>query len=77
MSPYLLFLVLVHFSQGQEVFDEKHEVDSTQSCQTLPHSVQVFLMGMMSLHIHPRILMVVIVASLRLKHQQIKIFKSS
>lgn len=72
-KPHLLFLVLVHFSQSQEVFNEKHKVDPTQSSQTLPHSVQIFLMTMMSLHIHPRILMVVIMASLRLKHLIIKI----
>lgn len=33
-------------------------------------------MGVMFLHIHPRILMVVIVASLRLKYEQIQFFIS-
>lgn len=70
----LLFLVLVHFPQRQEVFDEKHDVDSTQSRQALPHRVQVLLlliMEVMSLReIHPRVLVVVMVASLRLKRPQ-------
>lgn len=30
-ETYLLFFVLIHFSQSQEVFDEEHEVNSAQS----------------------------------------------
>lgn len=71
----LLFLVLVHLSQRQEVLDQKHEVDSAQSRQALPHSVQVFLVlvGVVVMplrEVHPRILVVVMVASLRLKSPQ-------
>lgn len=69
----LLFLVLVHFSERQEVFDEKHDVDAAQSRQTFPHAVQVFLVFivevMMSLHIHPGDVVVVMVSSLRVWYE--------
>lgn len=69
----LLLLVFVHLSQCQEVFDQEHEVDSAQRRQALPHTVQVFLMLLMEATPHRgvqrRLLVVVMVASLSLKHQ--------
>jgi len=54
------------------MLDEEHDVDSTQSGQALPHRVQVFLIvEVMPLHVHARLLVVVMVASLRLTgHKQ-------
>lgn len=71
-NVHLLLLVLVHFSQRQEVFDQKHEVDSAQSRQALPHGVQVLLVLLVEVMplrgVRHRVLVVVMVASLRLKH---------
>lgn len=70
-SVHLLLLVFVHFSQRQEVFDQKHEVDSAQRRQALPHGVQVFLVlvveVMLLRGVRRGVLVVVMVASLRLK----------
>lgn len=69
----LLLLILVHLSQRQEVFDQEHEVDSAQRRQALPHTVQVFLMLLVEATprrgVQRRLLVVVMVASLSLKHQ--------
>lgn len=63
LTSHLLFLLLVHFSQSDEVFDEEHKVDPAQRRQTLPHAVQVFvLLGVVMTmgSTGPRILLVVV-----------------
>lgn len=69
----LLFLVFVHFSQSQEVFDQEHEVDSAQSRQAFPHAVHVLLvvmvkgLGVVQVMVVVVRVMVVVVIPMRLK----------
>lgn len=64
----LLFLVFVHFSQCQEVFDQEHEVDAAQSGEAFPHGVQILLPPIVEMRLRARLkLLVVVMAALRLR----------
>lgn len=64
----LLFLVFVHFSQRQEVFDQEHEVDAAQSGEALPHGVHILLPIVEMRLLRARLkLLVVMMAALRLR----------